>query len=294
MRHSYHEGEFTFAVPMVSVSHMKQPPARRLRPMQNQIPGNRSHRPLSLVMVTAAALILSACTGLNPEREAQIEQRDQQMLTAMEQCVASQEATAATLAAQAEQLVLQSEMIAALPTQLPEEQRLTGPTTSPICVVDKSSGRESDDKKLLVGALEQVWMPNLELELPARIDTGAETSSLDARNIEPFERNGKRWVRFEITHPQSKEPLVLERKRERVVSIVQANTPEPERRQVIKLGVVIGTVKQTAEFTLSNRSHLDYQVLIGRNVLQDVMVVDVSKKNIAPPVLPKNPAAGVD
>ena len=42
------------------------------------------------------------------------------------------------------------------------------------------------DGKMVVGQLEQVWLPNLELALPARIDTGAETASLDARNIELF------------------------------------------------------------------------------------------------------------
>ena len=53
------------------------------------------------------------------------------------------------------------------------------------------------------------------------------------------------------------------------------------------MGIVIGRSNQTAEFTLSDRSHLGYQALIGRNVLKDVMIVDVSKKNIAPYVLPK-------
>ncbi|MEP1596577.1 MAG: RimK/LysX family protein, partial [Halieaceae bacterium] len=53
---------------------------------------------------------------------------------------------------------------------------------------------------------------------------------------------------------------------------------------VISLGIVLGSIRQQAEFTLSNRSHLDYQVLIGRNILSDVMIVDVSETNIAPPV----------
>lgn len=137
--------------------------------------------------------------------------------------------------------------------------------------------------KQLVGQLEEIWMPNLNLALTARIDTGAETASLDARNIELFERDGKRWVRFEIEHPKQEEtPLKLERKLSRIASIVQSNSPESEKRPVIKLGITIGSVNQTAEFTLSNRSHLDYQVLIGRNILQDVMLVDVSQKNIAP------------
>lgn len=249
--------------------------------------GSIHHRLAALCTVLA----LTACTSVDPEHLAREEQRHEQLLGAIQTCLANQQDTASALAAQTELLVRQSEQIAAIPITQPEAPRVTGPTASPICTVIESNDGEPDDKKLLVGALEQVWMPNLELELPARIDTGAETSSLDARNIEPFERNGKRWVRFEITHPETNEPLVLERKRERVVSIVQANSPEPERRQVIKLGVVIGSVRQTAEFTLSNRSHLDYQVLIGRNVLQDVMVVDVSKTNMAPPVVPEDTTA---
>jgi hypothetical protein len=55
----------------------------------------------------------------------------------------------------------------------------------------------------------------------------------------------------------------------------------------VVLGIVVGNVRQTAEFTLSNRSHLDYQVLVGRNILSDVMVVDVSRVNVAPPRLPE-------
>ena len=97
-------------------------------------------------------------------------------------------------------------------------------------------------------------------------------------------------MRFEIVHPDTAEPLLLERKLNRMVAIIQSNSDEAERRPVIKLGITIGHISQTAEFTLSNRSHLGYQVLIGRNILQDVMVVDVSQKNIAPYAVPN----GVD
>ena len=137
-------------------------------------------------------------------------------------------------------------------------------------------------------------MPNLQLMLPARIDTGAETASLDARNIKIFERDGKRWVRFEILHPESGEPIELERRLKRTVSILQASAPEPERRPVIQLDITMGEINQTAEFSLSDRSHLDYQVLVGRNILQDVMVVDVSKKNIAKPVTSRVSGGGVN
>ena len=125
-----------------------------------------------------------------------------------------------------------------------------------------------------------------ELLKAARIDTGAETASLDARDIEMFERDGEDWVRFGIVHPDNGEVVVLERQLERKARIIQSNTEQAERRPVVVLGIVVGNVRQNAEFTLSNRSHLDYQVLVGRNVLSDVMVVDVSRVNIAPPDIP--------
>mgnify|MGYP001795346356 FL=1 len=64
--------------------------------------------------------------------------------------------------------------------------------------------------------------------------------------------------------------------------MIQASSVEPERRPVIRLGIQLGPVRQLAEFTLSNRSHLDYQMLVGRNILRDVMLVDVSEDNLVP------------
>jgi hypothetical protein len=213
----------------------------------------------------------------------------EQVLAGMDRCLANQARTAEQLQAQEQQLVQQGQQVEQLyrglaATQLAHVENVGAtPTANDACPRD-----EDVPGKLFVGQLEQVWLPNLELALPARIDTGAETASLDARSIELFERNGRRWVRFEIMHPETGEPLPVERRLKRMVVIVQSNSAESERRPVIKLGVTIGHISQTAEFTLSNRSHLDYQLLIGRNILQDVMIVDVSKKNIAPYTLPSN------
>ena len=201
------------------------------------------------------------------------------MLTRLDQCLAQQQDTAQKLDAQQVVLLQQSAEVTAVKGLLSEQRNAVA--------ADRSSDeacppRNDPDDKLIVGAKENVWLPNLGLSLPARIDTGAETASLDARNITQFERDGKRWVRFEIEHPTSKEPVEVERRLERMVAIIQSNSAEPERRPVVKLGITIGHVNQSAEFTLSDRSHLDYQVLVGRNILQDVMIVDVSEKNIAP------------
>jgi hypothetical protein len=149
---------------------------------------------------------------------------------------------------------------------------------------------ERTSNKQVVGQLEKVWLPDLNLALTARIDTGAETSSLDAGNIELFERDGRRWVRFELINPATSKPELLERRLKRTVGIHQSGSAETKRRPVVKMGIVIGRSNQTAEFTLSDRSHLGYQVLIGRNILKDVMMVDVSKKDNAPYILPAKSA----
>lgn len=75
-------------------------------------------------------------------------------------------------------------------------------------------------------------------------------------------------------------PETYEQKLVRHVKILQSSTDDADRRPVIKLRVVIGSVAQEAEFTLADRDHLSYDALIGRNALRDLMIVDVSKNHV--------------
>ena len=136
--------------------------------------------------------------------------------------------------------------------------------------------------KQVVGSIERVHLSPPGLTLEARIDTGAESSSLDAREITEFKRDGSTWVRFRIMGANGEQSVEIERRVVRHVRILQSSTSDSERRPVVRLRVAIGAHAQVAEFTLSDREHLTYPVLIGRNVLKDVMVVDVSKTHIAP------------
>jgi hypothetical protein len=237
---------------------------------------------LRVVITWVCALCLGSCSVLD-DSSRRDDQQLQQLLLGMDQCLSGQAQAAEQLRLQEQQLSQQGQQLQAVSDKLEQVNRQA--SSQPLPVAAPSTNCEAQveaPEKLLVGELEQVWLQNLQLLLPARIDTGAETASLDARNIELFERNSQRWVRFEILHPQTAEPLPVERKLTRMVVILQSNSDQAERRPVIKMGITIGHISQTAEFTLSDRSHLDYQVLIGRNVLMDVMVVDVSQKHIAP------------
>lgn len=237
---------------------------------------------------TKFGLVATLLSTLGCASTTDVLSQQQSLEASIEQCLASQ-----TLSN--EQLTLQQAQLGEMMTTLDVIQKdiVTLETSpAPADTNDESIAclpsapnptAEAVSSKMIVGQREQIWLEDLQLALPARIDTGAETASLDAHNIELFERNGRRWVKFEILHPTNDEKIPMERKLKRMALIVQSNSSEPERRPVIKLAITVGHITQSAEFTLSNRSHLDYQVLIGRNILQDVMIVDVSKQNAAPP-----------
>lgn len=149
-----------------------------------------------------------------------------------------------------------------------------------------SAPTDATDKKI-VGAKERVLFTDLGIVLQSRVDTGATTSSLDARDIEIFERNGDEWVRFAIHDPDLDQMVELERPRSRKVRIIQASSEEVDKRPVVEMRITMGSLTQMAEFTLSDRSHMEFPLLVGRNILRDLMLVDVARDNITEPKPPK-------
>jgi len=138
-------------------------------------------------------------------------------------------------------------------------------------------------KKLVVGSVEKVQIYPSNLIMNARIDTGAETSSINASDITEFERDGKKWVGFTLVDEKTNTPYSMERKVVRRVKILQSSLEEGfEKRVVVTLKVTIGDKEELSEFTLTSREHMRYPILIGRNVLQDLIVVDVSEQYMAP------------
>lgn len=152
----------------------------------------------------------------------------------------------------------------------------------PVCNVSNNGRADGLEGKVIVGQVEKFYLVDPGLVYDARIDSGAETSSMDARNITRFERDGNNWVRFDIPVPDSDSDsddlVTIEREVSRRVKIIQSSTDESERRVVVELQFMIGDHRQQAEFTLTNREHLSHSVLIGRNILRDVMLIDVGKE----------------
>ncbi len=136
--------------------------------------------------------------------------------------------------------------------------------------------------KILVGRVEWLWIEAVNRVYEARVDTGATTSSISALDITPFEKDGKRWVRFRLTPDDSDDSFEVEAPLVRYVRIRQASSNELDRRPVAALTVRLGKMTEVTEFTLVDRTQMSYPILLGREFLRDVAVVDVAKKNIQP------------
>ncbi len=129
---------------------------------------------------------------------------------------------------------------------------------------------------ITIGEVESVRLAQNNIDLTARVDTGAQTSSLDARNIVNIERDGKKWVRFEVVAAGKK--TVMEKPLARTLLIKQHGR-EALKRPVVKLDIFLAGKRMQREFSLADRSNFKYPVLVGRNVLQGSFIVDVSRKN---------------
>lgn len=235
-----------------------------------------------------ALFLLSGCTAVEPIKP-KADPRIDRLVSGIDQCLANQAQASAQLQEQARQLQQQLQQLDAVEGQLRQSTEEARAEVAPAAAVPCPKPPKASNQQV-VGYQEQVWLPDLGFALTARVDTGVQTSVLDARNIQQFERDGKRWVRFDVPNPATGEPLSLEKKLRR--TLASSSPDDATRHPVVKLAVVVGRINQMADFVLYDRSYKTYQLKIGRNTLQDVMVVDVSKKNIAPYVLPEKADSG--
>jgi hypothetical protein len=140
-------------------------------------------------------------------------------------------------------------------------------------------------KKQVYGWIEDVLIdPRHALKLPAKLDTGADTTSLDARNIRRSRRDGEDYVRFVVTEPASGQSVELEKPFVRAVRIKgHGGTEDVRRRVVVRMRICIGDRSRSIEVNLVDRARFEYPLLLGRNALRDVAVIDPNLRRTREP-----------
>lgn len=131
-------------------------------------------------------------------------------------------------------------------------------------------------KKVVIGWREWVQLPELGvLETKAKVDTGADNSSLHAFNVERVERNGVDYVRFEV-HPKqrSKKPTIQCEAPLAMVKKVKNPGGRSELRPMIRTKVVVAGVELEALVNLTSRDEMGFRMLLGRRTLRNRFVID--------------------
>lgn len=135
-------------------------------------------------------------------------------------------------------------------------------------------------EKKIIGRIEKVNLPDWNLlDLDAKIDTGAHTSSLHCHHIEEFEKNGNAWVRFNLLDPEH--PAYNEHLFEYPIfdaRTIKSSNGFAERRIIVKTKLEFASRTYTVELSLADRSEMRYPVLLGRKFLRKRFLVDVTLK----------------
>jgi len=246
-------------------------------------PTGGNGRSISLIV---GGIWLCGCAPLTLKEQTQLDALHREIASLSEQLAGTrrelalagghQQSASVTLS---EQLADLSQRLETLPGEIAVECPVPEPpeceTPPPVEAV------VSANDKLVVGFLEQVYIDPPGQLTVARIDTGAESSSIHAEDIVEFERDGEDWVRFTLTLEGVTSEI--ERQVERYVRVYQQADPDGTRRAVVRLRVRMGNFDDSFEFTLADRSHLNNELLLGRNFLTDVALVDVGREFVQPP-----------
>jgi len=142
----------------------------------------------------------------------------------------------------------------------------------------------NSDGLLVFGRYEWVAFPDQNFVISARVDSGANTSSMHAIDITELEKDGKTWIRFTTQYKAEGEDeprdIEIEAPLVRRVTIRQASGSES--RPVVSLRMQLGSMVNDTEFTLTDRGDMSHPALLGRRFMKDIALINVAEQYLQP------------
>lgn len=127
--------------------------------------------------------------------------------------------------------------------------------------------------KDIIGSIDKLDFPDFNLQnIESRIDSGATNSSLHCTNIEKIDDN---FVKFNVLGNKSFIKPISKMKE------VKSSNGVSQNRFFIKTQIVIFGKTYISELSLNDRTNMSYPFLLGRDILIQDFIVDVSKKNLS-------------
>ena len=133
----------------------------------------------------------------------------------------------------------------------------------------------------LIGMTDLVDFPDLGMfDVPAKVDTGAYTSALNCKKVSIVRVGEQTKLSFWLIDKTGK-PARKFYSDEFSQRTVRNSFGVSEKRYVIKTRIVLFGRTIKAEFTLADRERLKNPVLLGRKLLRNRFIVDVSQTNLS-------------
>jgi hypothetical protein len=140
----------------------------------------------------------------------------------------------------------------------------------------------------IVGWVEKVTITDNHLPVHAKLDTGADYSSLNTIDPVIYEIDEDKHIKFKLVN-RDNNTIQLDRKIVRWTKI-KNKFGVTRKRPVILLDICLNNISRVVEVNLVDRSNYKYQMLIGRNYLggKPNLLVDSSKKYLHQPSCSKD------
>lgn len=142
--------------------------------------------------------------------------------------------------------------------------------------VTKPKASETATGLQVLGRVEWLWFAEQQRYFAAELDSALDLSIIYAGDVMRFERDGQPWVRFTLL--RNEWPSVVE------ASLINADRQRylGEKTEIkgyrVQLPVALGSFSDKSHFLVVERNRNYPQVVLGKNFLTDVALVDVSRK----------------
>jgi len=140
---------------------------------------------------------------------------------------------------------------------------------------------ESSSNRLIVGWVEKIKVKKEGLLFNAKLTPGSEGNVFHAKNIQPFQKSGEDWVKFEVSDRKGKEVSL-----EKPISDEKSYRDSKGKlytRPHVKLGVCLAGIYMDIDFGLEDRSKFDQEVRVGREALAGNFLIDPSLERSTQP-----------
>lgn len=136
---------------------------------------------------------------------------------------------------------------------------------------------------ITIGTIDMVDFPELQFsDIPCKIDTGADSSTIHCQRVRLKEIDGTEVisVRFlsDVIPQYKKRDFQFQEFKEKRI---RNSFGDSEYRYLVKLKVLIFGIEYEGWFTLSDRTKMNFPVLLGKKFLYKRFTVDVSLKNLS-------------